>query len=37
MSIQKSETQLHVNGKTANAYLAAPENGGPGVLNETKK
>jgi carboxymethylenebutenolidase len=32
MSIQKSETQLHVNGKTANAYLAAPENGGPGVL-----
>jgi carboxymethylenebutenolidase len=32
MSIQKSETQLQVNDKTANAYLAAPENGGPGVL-----
>lgn len=32
MSIQKSEIQLQVNGKTANAYLATPENGGPGVL-----
>ena len=29
---QKSEIQLQVNGKTANAYLAAPEKGGPGVL-----
>jgi len=32
MSIQKSEIQLHMNDKTANAYLAAPDNGGPGVL-----
>jgi carboxymethylenebutenolidase len=32
MSIQKSEIQLLVNNNTANAYLAAPENGGPGVL-----
>jgi carboxymethylenebutenolidase len=32
MSIQKSEIQLQVNDKTANAYLATPENGGPGVL-----
>lgn len=32
MPIQNSETQLQVNDKTANAYLAAPENGGPGVL-----
>ncbi len=32
MSIQKSEIKLDVNGKTANAYLALPENGGPGVL-----
>jgi len=32
MPIQKSEIQLQVNDKTANAYLAAPENGGPGVL-----
>src|SRR5919106_3769300 len=32
MSIQKSEIHLQVNDKTANAYLAAPENGGPGVL-----
>jgi carboxymethylenebutenolidase len=32
MSIQKSEIQLDVNGKKVNAYLAAPENGGPGVL-----
>lgn len=32
MTIQKSEIQLHVNDKTANAYLAAPESSGPGVL-----
>lgn len=32
MSIQKSEIQLNINGKTANAYLASPENGAPGVL-----
>jgi len=32
MSIQTSEIQLNVNGKTANAYLASPANGGPGVL-----
>jgi carboxymethylenebutenolidase len=32
MSIQKSEIQLQVNDKTANAYLAAPQSGGPGVL-----
>lgn len=32
MSIQKSEIQLHMNDKTANAYLAAPDNGGRGVL-----
>ena len=32
MSIQKSEIQLQVNDKTAKAYLAAPESGGPGVL-----
>jgi carboxymethylenebutenolidase len=32
MSITKSEIQLNVNGKSANAYLAAPEQGGPGVL-----
>ena len=32
MSIQKSEIQLDVNGKKVNAYLAAPDNGGPGVL-----
>lgn len=32
MSIQKSEIKLDVNGKKANAYLAAPEKGGPGVL-----
>jgi carboxymethylenebutenolidase len=32
MSIQKSEIHLPVNDKTAKAYLAAPENGGPGVL-----
>lgn len=29
---QRSEIHLQVNGKTANAYLAVPENGGPGVL-----
>ena len=32
MSIQKSEIKLDVNGQPVNAYLAAPENGGPGVL-----
>ena len=32
MSIRKSEIKLDVNGQPANAYLAAPENGGPGVL-----
>jgi len=32
MSIQTSDIQLKVNDKTANAYLALPENGGPGVL-----
>lgn len=32
MPIQKSEIQLQVNDKKANAYLAGPENGGPGVL-----
>ena len=32
MSIQKSEIQLDVNGKKVNAYLAAPADGGPGVL-----
>ena len=32
MPIQKSEIKLDVNGKKVNAYLAAPENGGPGVL-----
>jgi carboxymethylenebutenolidase len=32
VSIQKSEIKLDVNGKSVNAYLAAPENGGPGVL-----
>ena len=32
MSITKSEIQLNVNGKSVNAYLAKPENGGPGVL-----
>ncbi len=30
--VQKSELQLKVNGRTATAYLARPENGGPGVL-----
>ncbi len=32
MSITKSEIQLKVNDQYANAYLAAPSNGGPGVL-----
>ena len=32
MSIQTSNIQLKVNEKTANAYLASPESGGPGVL-----
>ncbi len=32
MSIKKSEIQIQVKDKTANAYLAAPEKGGPGVL-----
>jgi carboxymethylenebutenolidase len=32
MSIQKSEIKLDVNGKTANAYLATPKEGAPGVL-----
>ena len=32
MSIQKSDIQLLVNNNTANAYLASPQDGGPGVL-----
>ena len=32
MSIQKSDIQLLVNNNTANAYLAMPSDGGPGVL-----
>jgi carboxymethylenebutenolidase len=32
MSIQKSDFTLEVNGQPVKAYLAAPENGGPGVL-----
>lgn len=32
MPIKKSELNLNVNGKPAEAYLAAPQNGGPGVL-----
>lgn len=32
MSIQTSEIQLKVKDKTANAYLAAPQQGGPGIL-----
>ena len=32
MSIQTSNIQLKINDKTANAYLAAPQNGGPGIL-----
>jgi carboxymethylenebutenolidase len=32
MSIQKSEIKLDVNGQLVDAYLAAPQEGGPGVL-----
>lgn len=32
MPIKKSGIKLDVNGKSVNAYLAAPENGGPGIL-----
>ena len=32
MSIQKSEIKLEGNGKSFNAYLASPPNGGPGIL-----
>ena len=32
MSIKKSEIKLDVDGQPVNAYLAAPERGGPGVL-----
>ena len=32
MSIQKSEIKLDVNPQPVNAYLAAPKDGGPGVL-----
>ncbi len=32
MSIQKSEIQLKVNDRSANAYLASPKDGGPGIL-----
>ncbi|MBI5964712.1 MAG: dienelactone hydrolase family protein [Chloroflexi bacterium] len=32
MSIQKSEIKLNIKEKSVNAYLAAPENGGPGIL-----
>ena len=32
MSIQKSDIQLLVHNNTANAYLASPQDGGPGVL-----
>ena len=32
MAIQKSEIKLDVNGKSVNAYLASPAEGGPGVL-----
>ena len=32
MAIQKSEIKLNVNSQHADAYLAAPESGGPGVL-----
>jgi carboxymethylenebutenolidase len=32
MSIKKSEIQLDVNDRKVDAYLASPENGGPGVL-----
>jgi len=32
MSIKKTDLTLNVNGQAVNAYLAAPENGGPGIL-----
>lgn len=32
MAIQKSEIQFKLNDKNVNAYLASPENGGPGIL-----
>lgn len=32
MSIQTSQIQLQVKDKTANAYLAKPQHGGPGIL-----
>ncbi|HEY3313359.1 MAG TPA: dienelactone hydrolase family protein [Anaerolineales bacterium] len=32
MPIQKTEVQLNVNGRKAAAYLAAPSEGGPGIL-----
>jgi carboxymethylenebutenolidase len=32
MSIQKTELQLRVNDRNVNAYLAAPQTGGPGIL-----
>lgn len=32
MSIRKSEIQLKVNDRSANAYLASPKDGGPGIL-----
>ncbi len=32
MPVQTSDVQLTVNGKTLKAYLAKPENGGPGIL-----
>ena len=32
MSIQKSEIQLKINGRIAQAYLASPKDGGPGIL-----
>ena len=32
MSTKKSEIELNVNGKSVNAYLVAPANGGPGIL-----
>ena len=32
MSIQKTELQLRVNDRKVNAYLAAPQAGGPGIL-----
>jgi len=32
MSIKKSDVQFEANGKSVNAYLASPSNGGPGIL-----